>query len=127
MFELLLQSVVTVRWAWVFRMLLWGILVLAASTPAWAQSSPVPSAFGGSGDPFGGIVNVIDANLQRWCGALLALGFLGVGASFALGSHSSGTYARNVLFASLFLLMAGTAGGVLAVLAKARALTGNVF
>lgn len=104
------------------------LIVLVMAGSAWAQSNPVPSPFGGGGtDPFGGIVNIIDGNLQRWCGALLALGFLGVGASFAMGSHSSGTYARNVLFASLFLLMAGTAGGVLAVLAKARAITGNVF
>lgn len=104
------------------------LIILVLTGTAWAQSNPVPSPFGGGGtDPFGGIVNIIDANLQRWCGALLALGFLGVGASFAMGSHSSGTYARNVLFASLFLLMAGTAGGVLAVLAKARAITGNVF
>jgi hypothetical protein len=35
------------------------------------------------------------------------VGLLGAGGAISLGSHNSGTWARNVLFGSLFLLLAG--------------------
>jgi hypothetical protein len=97
---------------------------MLSTTPLWAQSN-----FGGSQavDPFAGIVDMIDNNLRRWCGALIAIGLVGCGASFVFGSHNSGTYARNVFFGSMFLLAAGATGGILSVISRVRSATGSAF
>ena len=71
-----------------------GLLVVTA-TPCLAA------------DPFSGIVNAINSNARTWAGALMVVGLLGAGGAISLGSHNSGTWARNVLFGSLFLLLAG--------------------
>ena len=71
-------------------------LLMAAAVPAFA-----------AGDPFSGIVNAINSNARQWAGAMMVVGLLGAGGAISMGSHNSGTWARNVLFGSLFLLLAG--------------------
>lgn len=73
-----------------------AMLFLAAAAPALA-----------AGDPFSGIVNAINSNARQWAGAMMVVGLLGAGGAISMGSHNSGTWARNVLFGSLFLLLAG--------------------
>lgn len=74
-----------------------AIVLLAAGT--------VPAV--AAGDPFSGIVNAINSNARQWAGAMMVVGLLGAGGAISMGSHNSGTWARNVLFGSLFLLLAG--------------------
>ena len=73
-------------------------------------------------DPFGGIVSAINSNARAWAGALMVVGLLGAGGAISMGSHNSGTWARNVLFGSLFLLLAGAG---IAVYSKIQSLLGG--
>jgi len=70
-----------------------GVVALAPS--AWAT------------DPFGGLAEVVTANAQKWAAVLMILGALGAGGAISMGSHASGTWARNFLFGSIFLILAG--------------------
>lgn len=78
---------------WILPLVVAGLVAVAPS--AWAS------------DPFGGLAQVVTSNAQKWAAVLMILGALGAGGAISMGSHASGTWARNFLFGSIFLILAG--------------------